>query len=139
MVSNTTDTLSTTATSFTISSIQDKWVINLSKKELMPKELSLLEIGPNFAVTQPTIAVKECICTTTVAALQEGELNGACYSGHDVNRILNTYTNIPVHTNITKPDHLALEDLRKNKDHIIIIATRGVVALVVMDKTEYIT
>ena len=62
------------------------------------------------------------------------------YSGlhHDVNIILNIFTNKPVHTNITKSEHLALENLRKDKDCIIVTADKGV-ALVVMDKTEYIT
>ena len=57
---------------------------------------------------------------------------------HDVNRILNTFTNRPMHTNITTSEHLALENLRKDKDDIIVTADKGL-ALVVMDKTEYIT
>ena len=75
-----------------------------------------------------------------MATLQAGELNGVDCSGlyHDVNRILNTYTNKPIHTNITKLEHVALENLRKDKDHIIVTADKGV-ALVVMDKSEYIT
>ena len=44
----------------------------------------------------------------------------------------------PIHTHITKSEHLALENLRKDKDHIIVTADTGV-ALVVMDNTEYIT
>ena len=47
-------------------------------------------------------------------------------------------TNKPIHTNITKAENLALENLRKDKDHIIVTADKGV-DLVVMDKTEYIT
>ena len=57
---------------------------------------------------------------------------------HDVNRILNTFTYKPIHTNITKSEHLALENLRKDEDCIIGTADKGV-ALVVMDKTECIT
>ena len=57
---------------------------------------------------------------------------------YDVNRILNTFTNKPIHTNITKAEHLALENLRKDKDCIIVTADKGV-ALVVMDRTGYIT
>ena len=97
-------------------------------------------MGDGFAVTLATIPIRECISTTTVAALQAGELNGVGCSGlyHDVNRILNTFTNKPIHTNITKAEHLALENLRKDKDHIIVTADKGV-ALVVIDKTEYIT
>ena len=93
-----------------------------------------------LAVTPATIPIKEYISTTTVAALQAGVLNGADCSGiyNDVNRILNTFTNKLMHTNITKSKHLALENLRKDKDHIIVTADKGV-ALVVMDKTENIT
>ena len=57
---------------------------------------------------------------------------------HDISRIINAFTNKPIHTNITKSEHLALENLRKDKDHIIVTADKGV-ALVVMDKTEDIT
>ena len=75
-----------------------------------------------------------------MAALQAGDLNGVDCSGLylDVNRILNTFINKPIYTNITKSEHLALENLRKDKDYIIVTADKGV-ALVVMDKTEYIT
>ena len=140
MASKTTNTFNIAVTSSTFSSIQDKWVINLFKKELTPEEKSLLQKGLKFAVTPAIIPIKEYISTTTVAALQAGELNGVDCSDlyHDVNRILNTFTNKPVHTNITKSEDLALENLRKDKDHIIVTAENGV-DLVVMDKTEYIT
>ena len=140
MASTTTNTFNTAVTSSTSSSIQDKWVINLSKKELTPEEKSLLQKGPKFAVTPATIPIKEYISTTTVAALQAGELNGVDCSGlyDDVNRILNTFSNNPIHTNITKTEHLALENLRKEKNCIIVTADKGM-ALVVMDKIEYIT
>ena len=140
MASKTTNTFNTAVTSSTSSCFQDKWVIYLSKKELTPEEKSLLQKGPKFAVTPATIPIKECISTTIVAALQAGEFSGVDCSAfyHDINRILNTFTYKPIHTNITKSEHLALENLRKDKDHIIVTAVKGV-ALVVMDKTEYIT
>ena len=140
MASKTTKHFITAVTTSTSSSIQDKCIINLSKKELTPEEKSLLEKGLKFAVTLATILIKEYISTTTVGALQAGELNGVDCSGlyHDVSRILSTFTNKPIHTNITKSEHLALENLKKEKDHIIVTADRGV-ALVVMDKTKYIT
>ena len=140
MASKTTNTFNTAITSSTSSSIQDRWVINLSKKELTPTEMSSLQKGLKFAVTQVTIPVKGYISTTTVAAFQAGGLNGVDRSGlyHHVNRILNTYTDKQISTNITKSEHLALENLRKGKDCIIVTADTGV-ALVVMDKTEYIT
>ena len=87
--SKTTNTFNTVVTSSTSSSIQDRWVINHSKKELTPEGNSRLQKGPKFAVTPATIPVKEYISTTTVTALQAGELNGVDCSGlyHDVNRI----------------------------------------------------
>ena len=126
MASKTTNTFNTAVTSSTSSGIQDKWVINLSKKELTPQGKSLLQKGPKFAVTPATIPIKEYTSTTTVAALQAGKLNGVDYSGfyHDVSRILNTFTNKPIHTNIIKSEHLAPDNLRKDKDHIIVTADK---------------
>ena len=74
-----------------------------------------------------------------MAVLQAGELNAVDCSGlyHDVNGILNTFTNKSIHTNITKSEHLALKNLRNDKDHIIVTADKGVI-LVVLDKTECI-
>ena len=140
IASQTRNTFNPTVISSTSSSIQDKWVINLCKKELTPEESSLLQEGPKYAVNPATILIKEYISTTTVAALQAGELNGVYCSSlyHNINRILNTFTNKPIHTNVTKSEHLALESLRRDKDHIIVTADKGV-ALVVTDKTEYIT
>ena len=97
--------------------------------------------GPLYiAVTLTFIPIKEYISTTTLSALQAGELNGVDCSGlyHDVSRNLNTFTNKPIHTITTKAEHLALQNLRKEKDHITVKSDKGV-ALVVMDKIEYIT
>ena len=136
MASKITNTFNTVVTPFTSSCIQEKLVINLSKKELTPEQKSLPQKVPNFAVTTATIPIKEYISTTTVAALQAGELNGVDCSSlcHDVNRILNTYTNTYKH----KAKHLALKNLRKDKDCIIVTADKDV-ALFVMDEAGYIT
>ena len=75
-----------------------------------------------------------------MAALQAAELNGVACSAlyPDVNRILNTYNNKLIHTNISKAEYLALQNLRNDKDCIIVTADKGV-ALAVMDKTDYAT
>ena len=101
--------------------------------------MSLLQKGPKSAFTPATNPLKEYISTTTVAALQSDEFNGDDCSGlyHDVNRILNTYTKKSIHTNITKSEHLALENFRKDKAHIIITADKDV-TLVALNKTEYV-
>ena len=128
MASRSTNTFNTAVTSFDSSNIQDKWVINLFTTE-RPKICSYPSNHP----------LKEYISTTTVAVLQAGELNGVDCSGlyHDANGILNTFANKSIHKNIKKSEYLALENLRKDKDHIIVTAHKGV-ALVVTDKTRYI-
>ena len=102
-----TNPFNTAVTFSTSSCIQDKWVINLSKKELTFEEKPLLQKGPKFAVTPATISIKEYISTTAVAPLKAGELNGVDCSGlyHDVIRILNTFTNTAIHASITKSEH----------------------------------
>ena len=44
-----------------------------------------------------------------------------------------------MYTNITKSEHLVLENLRKDKDHIIVTADKGVALVVMEKKKEYIT
>ena len=46
--SRTTKTFNTAVTPSTSSNIQDKWVINLSKKKLTPEEKALLQKGPKI-------------------------------------------------------------------------------------------
>ena len=128
MASKTTTISNTAFTSSTSSDIQDKCLINLSQEELTSEEMSLLQKGPKFVVTLVTMTIKEYITTTTVAPFLKGEFNDVDCSGlyHDVNRILNTYANKPIHTYVTKAEHLILENLRKDKDIIIATADRGV-------------
>ena len=104
----------------------NKWVINLSKKELTPEEKSLLQKGLKFAVTPATIPIKEYISTTTEAALQAGGLNGVDCSGlyHDVNRIWYSYTNKPIHTNITKTGHYHLKVSGKTRTASLLQLTK---------------
>ena len=144
MAPKTTNTFNTAVTSSTSWSIQDKWVnqprqegTNTWTKRLYywkGQSLQLPQQPSPSRNTSPLLGQE-----LHVAALQAGELNGVDCSGlyHDVNRILHTFTNNPMHTNITKSEHLALENLRNDKDHIIVTTDKGV-ALVVMDKTEYI-
>ena len=75
-----------------------------------------------------------------MAAVQEDQLRSVDCSGlyHNVSRLINTCINKPILTNTTKAEHLALENLRKDKDCIIITVDKGV-DLIVIDKTEYIT
>ena len=58
---------------------------------------------------------------------------------HDVNRILNTFSNKLICAHIIKTEYVAFENIRKDKDHIIVTADKGVALVVINDKTEYTT
>ena len=111
-----------------------KWVINLSNKPLTPAQRSVLAKGPNFAVTprQPPnleyITAIEAACTKL--SQQDAEELRA-----DVNRVLRS-SHTP-QTNLTKAQNIALRELKRDKDRIVLTADKGV-AMVVMDKQDYI-
>ena len=111
-----------------------KWVINLSNKPLTPAQRSVLAKGPNFAVTprQPPnleyITAIEAACTKL--SQQDAEELRA-----DVNRVLrSSHTPKP---NLTKAQNIALRELKRDRDRIVLTADKGV-AMVVMDKQDYI-
>ena len=111
-----------------------KWVINLSTKPLTPVQRSVLAKGPNFAVTprQPPnleyITAIEAACTKL--SQQDAEELRA-----DVNRVLrSSHTPKP---NLTKAQNIALRELKRDRDRIVLTADKGV-AMVVMDKQDYI-
>ena len=111
-----------------------KWVINLSNKPLTPAQRSVLAKGPNFAVTprQPPnleyITAIEAACTKL--SQQDAEELRA-----DVNRVLRS--SHPPKPNLTKAQNIALRELKRDRDCIVLTADKGV-AMVVMDKQDYI-
>ena len=78
----------------------ENWKLKYCWKRWHFEVKSLLQKGPKFAITPATILVKEYTSITTVWPLQADELNGIDWSAlyHDVNWILNTYMNKPMHT-----------------------------------------
>ena len=112
-----------------------KWVINLSDKPLTPAQRSVLAKGPNFAVTprQPPnleyITAIEAACTKLIQ--QDAEELRA-----DINRVLR-YSHLPK-PNLTKVQNLALRELKRHRDHIVLTADKGV-AMVIMDRQDYIS
>ena len=111
-----------------------KWVINLSNKPLTPAQRSVLAKGPNFVVTprQPPnleyITAIEAACTKL--SQQDAEELRA-----DVNRVLRS--SHPPKPNLTKAQNIALRELKRDRDRIVLTADKGV-AMVVMDKQDYI-
>ena len=111
-----------------------KWVINLSNKPLTPAQRSVLAKQPNFVVSpkQPSnleyITAIEAACTKL--SLQDAEELRA-----EVNRVLRS--SHPPNPNLTKAQNLALRELKRDKDCIVLTADKGV-AMVNMDRQDYI-
>ena len=118
----------------TKSNSNSKWVINSSKVELTRAQRSLLEKGPNFAISPSNIPNLDYITAIETvghklkeedAAELRGEINGILKKGK-----------IPK-PNLDKEERTALHQLRKGKDRVILTADKGV-AMVVLDKEDYI-
>ena len=117
----------------TSNSLDSKWVINLSKTELTSAEKSVLSKGPNFAVSPDNIPNLDYITAieTACSKLKEddvaelrGEVNGILRKGKAPK------------SNLNKEERIALNQLRKDKDRIILTVDKGV-AMVVLDREDY--
>ena len=124
-ITNTTPTLEDTR--------EIRWVRNISSKPLTEAQVRLLSHGPNYAVvpkkplTMEYIAAIEKACTS----LQPGkadELRGEV-KAHIKKMQLPKL-------NLTKEEHKALEELKKDKTRTILTADKGV-SIVVLDTEEY--
>ena len=100
----------------------------------MPAQRSVLAKGPNFVVApkQPPnleyITAIEAACTKL--SQQDAEELRA-----EVNRVLRS--SHPPKPNLTKTQNLALRELKRDKDSIVLTADKGV-AMVIMDRQDYI-
>ena len=111
----------------------NKWVINISSRQLTQAQKKLLAHGPNYAVvpkSPPTteyIAAIEQACSKLQPSEAE-ELRG------EVKSIIKKSHN--PHPNITREEWKALKELKEDKSRMVLTADKGV-ALVVMDTAEY--
>ena len=113
--------------------LDSKWVINLSKTELTQAQKSVLSKGPNFAITPDNIpnlnyiTAIETMCSKLkeedVAELR-GEINAVLRKGKAPK------------PNLNKEERIALNQLRKDKDRIILTVDKGV-AMVVLYSEDY--
>ena len=115
------------------SNLDSKWVINLSKTELTQSQNPVLSKGPYFAVSPDNvpnlnyITAIETMCSKLkeedVAELR-GEINAVLRKGKAPK------------PNLNKEERIALNQLRKDKDRIILTADKEV-AMVVLDREDY--
>ena len=115
-----------------------KWVINLSRTPLTENQERLLAQGPKFAIKPRWPPVEEYIAAIEKACpnLEQGEANELRVG---VKKALKKSQNAPrTPSNITREAGKALHELIKDKNRIILTTDKGV-ALVVMNKADYIS
>ena len=114
---------------------KEKWVINLSSSPLTQAQASLLAHGPGYAVTPKhppygdyIVAIEKACSTLDHNRAEElrAEIRGALRKTHSTRR------------NINREEAHTLSDLKRDSSKVIIPADKGV-ALVLMDKPDYIT
>ena len=112
-----------------------KWVIILSSTNLTPAQKAVLVKGPNFAISPSNIPNLEYI-TAIESMCPKLKEEDAMELRADINSLLRKgKTPKP---NLTKQERIGLTQLKKDQDRVILTADKGV-ALVVMDKEDYIS
>ena len=111
------------------------WVWNISKTPLTQAQEKLLLHGPNFVIVPKEPPTPEYIVAIEKACLKlptgkAEELRG------EVKAILKKKTNYK--PNITKEEHWAIKELRRDNTRMVLTADKGV-SMVVMDKEDYNT
>ena len=113
--------------------LDSKWVINLSKTELTEAQRSVLSKGPNFAVSPDNVPNLDYITAIETMCSKLKEEDVAELRGEIDAVIRKGKTPKP---NLNKGERIALKQLRKDKDRIILTADKGV-AMVVLDREDY--
>ena len=105
-----------------------KWVSNLSSKPLTPAQRSVLAKGPNFVVSSKHPPNLEYI-TAIEAACTKLSQQDAEELRADINWVLRA--SHPPKPNLTRSQNLAIRELKRDRDHIVLATDKGV-AMVIM-------
>ena len=121
--------------------IRKKWVINLSSKPLSDGEQSLLQKGSKFAVSSSKVPLTEYIAVTKRICDELGEntVGKNCTEIYQKTKeVLQYLKEKKRHTcNTTKEEWEAIITLKEDSSCVVLTVDKGV-ALVVMDKSQYI-
>ena len=101
---------------------------------MTPAQRSVLAKGPNFVVTPRQPPNLEYITAIEAACIKLSQQDGEELRA-DVNRVLRS--SHPPKPNLTKAQNIAIRELKRDRDRIVLTADKGV-AMVVMDKQDYI-
>ena len=111
-----------------------KWVINLSSKPLTPAQRSVPAKGPNFVVSPRQPPNLEYITAIEAASTKLSQQDAEELRA-DINIVLRS--SHPPKPTLTKAQNLALRELKRDRDCIVLTADKGV-AMVIMDRQDYI-
>ena len=111
-----------------------KWVHNLSKTPLTEVQEKALAHGPNFAIVAKEPPVSEYISQIerVCQQLKQGKAEEVSSETKQIFKKIQ-----PPKPNITKEEAKAIQELKRDKERIILTADKGV-SMVVMGKEEYI-
>ena len=113
-----------------------KWVFNLSKNPLTTEQLSLLQKGPNFAITTKYPPIEAYITAVEEAAFKLPSME-ADELGSDISNLLRHHKHQHNnHSNFNPVQCRALTQLKQDTSRVVLTADKGV-AMVIMDKQEY--
>ena len=112
---------------------ENTWVNNLSSTPLTKEEEKALSNGPNYAIVPRLPPIREYITAieNVCNQLEQGkaeELRG------EVKKVLKK-VHLP-RPNISREERKAIDQLRKDKNRVILMADKGV-SMVVMDRDDY--
>ena len=113
---------------------KNNWVVNLSKKPLLPEERSLLGKGPKFAPTPTNIPHKN------IVAEIEAAIRHLPDDSKDAVRTCSAAilhrARLLAHNNVSKEERKALNNLKKDQSRVVMKADKGN-CFVVMDRSDY--
>ena len=115
------------------SNLDSNWVINLSKTELTEAQKSVLSKGPNFAISPDNVPNLDYITAIEIMCSKLKEKDAAELRG-EINAVLRKGK--ASKPKLNKEERIALNQLRKDKDILILTVVKGV-AMVVLDREDY--
>ncbi len=116
-----------------VDNTKERWVVNLSNKQLSESQKKVLEHGLNFSYSLSSLPVDEIITAVEIGCKSlEIQKRNECKG--KIASIMKSHKSKK--SNITPEERLALKSLKEDKDITILPADKGR-ATVIMNSTEY--
>ena len=113
--------------------VKEKWVVNISSKQLTEQQKSVLQKGMNFAITPTSLPSDEIIVPTEVAcaSLSETQANSLR------TKVASALTSAKIKdSNLSKSERNVLKELKQDDSILVLPADKGR-STVIMDKSDY--